>query len=233
MIRHGRTEMNEYLAKHRWDDAQFTDPMLFDTRLTALGEAQAVALRAITDALHPEPQLLVASPLRRAMRTADLAFGLERYASTPRVACVHARERVFHASDVGRPAVEVQRDFPEWCVNEMRAEFGDENAWWYVPSSEEETSDADVMRGGRSSDVIPEPRDGPVLRSGVPSEPSEVFEARMRDLKAWLENRPESHIAIVAHWGVWFSLTGREFENCELVTLDVDDLEPGKGKMPV
>lgn len=233
LIRHGRTEMNEYLAKHRWDDARFEDPMLFDTRLTALGEAQAVALRAITDALHPEPQLLVASPLRRAMRTADLAFGLERYASTPRVACVHARERVFHASDVGRPAGEVQRDFPEWCVNEMRAEFGDENAWWYVPSSEEETSDADVMRGGRSSDVIPEPRDGPVLRSGVPSEPSEVFEARMRDLKAWLENRPESHIAIVAHWGVWFSLTGREFENCELVTLDVDDLEPGKGKMPV
>ena len=236
LIRHGRTEMNEYLAKHRWDDAQFTDPMLFDTRLTALGEAQAVALRAITDALHPEPQLLVASPLRRAMRTADLAFGLERYASTPRVACVHARERVFHASDVGRPAGEVQRDFPEWCVNEMRAEFGDENAWWYVPSSEEETSgrNADVMRGGRDPcDVIPEPRDGPVLRSGVPSEPSEVFEARMRDLKAWLENRPESHIAIVAHWGVWFSLTGREFENCELVTLDVDDLEPGKGKMPV
>ena len=68
MIRHGRTEMNEYLAKHRWDDAQFTDPMLFDTRLTALGEAQAVALRAITDALHPEPQLLVASPLRLTLR---------------------------------------------------------------------------------------------------------------------------------------------------------------------
>jgi hypothetical protein len=72
-----------------------------------------------------------------------------------------------------------------------------------------------------------------VLRSGVPSEPSEVFEARMKDLKDWLERRPESHIAIVAHWGVWFSLTGREFENCELVTLELDDLEPGKGKMPV
>ena len=235
LIRHGRTEMNEYLAKHRWDDAQFTDPMLFDTRLTALGEAQAVALRAITDALHPEPQLLVASPLRCAMRTADLAFGLERYASTPRVACVHARERVFHASDVGRPAGEVQRDFPEWCVNEMRAEFGDENAWWYVPSSEEETSDADVMRGGRDPcDVIPEPRDGPVLRSGVPSEPSEVFEARMRDLKAWLENRPESHIADRRALGrVVLAAPGASVENCELVTLDVDDLEPGKGKMPV
>jgi hypothetical protein len=55
----------------------------------------------------------------------------------------------------------------------------------------------------------------------------------MKDLKDWLERRPESHIAIVAHWGVWFSLTGREFENCELVTLELDDLEPGKGKMPV
>ena len=65
--------------------------MLFDTRLTALGEAQAVALRAITEKLKPEPQLIVASPLRRALRTAELAFGLERYAATPRVTCVHAR----------------------------------------------------------------------------------------------------------------------------------------------
>ena len=244
LIRHGRTEMNEYLARHRWDDARFTDPMLFDTRLTSEGEAQAVALRAITEKLKPEPQLIVASPLRRALRTAELAFGLERYAATPRVTCVHARERVFHASDVGRPASEVRRDFPEWCVEELRAAHGDDAPWWYAGGDDDVADDADLSGGTKAktwttrvhkqteNDGETDDESSPVLRSGVPSEPSEVFEARMARLKAWLESRPESHIAIVAHWGVWFSLTGREFENCELVTLDVDDLEPGRGKMP-
>lgn len=233
LIRHGRTEMNEYLAKHRWDDARFEDPMLFDTRLTDSGEAQAVALRAITSTLHPSPQLLVASPLRRAMRTADLAFGLERYDNTPRVACVHARERVFHASDVGRPAGELQRDFPRWCVNEIKDAFGDDAPWWYVGDDENDLEEGNQKGMTRARVTGGSEVGGPVLRSGVPSEPSEVFEARMKDLKDWLERRPESHIAVVAHWGVWFSLTGREFENCELVTLELDDLEPGKGKMPV
>ena len=238
LIRHGRTEMNEYLAKHRWDDAQFTDPMLFDTRLTAQGEAQAVALRVITEKLHPQPRLIVASPLRRAMRTAELAFGVERYDSTPRVTCVHARERVFHASDVGRPAGEVKRDFPEWCVKELREAHGDDAPWWYA-GDDSDADDADGRGVTRARTTREHQNHGddsdrsPALRSGVPCEPSEVFEARMGQLKAWLESRPESHIAVVAHWGVWFSLTGREFENCELVTLDVDDLEPGRGKMPV
>lgn len=38
-------------------------------------------------------------------------------------------------------------------------------------------------------------------------------------------------IALVAHWGVWYSLTGREFENCELVECELGDLRVGAGKM--
>ena len=49
----------------------------------------------------------------------------------------------------------------------------------------------------------------------------------------WIDAREESVLALVAHWGVWYSLTGREFENCELVAFDLEDLEPGKGEMPV
>ena len=39
----------------------------------------------------------------------------------------------------------------------------------------------------------------------------------MTELKEWIAGRDETVIAVVAHWGVWYSLTGREFENCELV----------------
>jgi hypothetical protein len=118
----------------------------------------------------------------------------------------------------------------------MVEKFGDDAPWWYVGDDENDrTSEGNQKNPGvtRARVTGGSQVGGPVLRSGVPSEPSEVFEARMKDLKEWLERRPESHIAIVAHWGVWFSLTGREFENCELVTLELDDLEPGKGKMPV
>ena len=75
LVRHGRTEMNDYLRENHWADPDFVDPMMIDTRLTSEGEAQARALRTIATALEPAPELIVASPLRRALRTAELAFG--------------------------------------------------------------------------------------------------------------------------------------------------------------
>ena len=37
----------------------------------------------------------------------------------------------------------------------------------------------------------------------------------MDDLIDWINNRDEDVVALVAHWGVCFSLTGEQFENCE------------------
>jgi broad specificity phosphatase PhoE len=51
----------------------------------------------------------------------------------------------------------------------------------------------------------------------VAEEPDDVFAARMAAALAWLEARPEASIAVVAHWGVLFSLTGGvNFDNCEV-----------------
>jgi broad specificity phosphatase PhoE len=214
--------MNEYLDRNRWDDAKFVDPMMFDTRLTERGEDQARQLVEITSKLNSIPELLVASPLHRAMRTADLAFSSASFDGVPRVTCVHARERVFHASDIGRSLDAIRQDFPGWCVEEIREKHpGQDEPWWYTG----ETNTGDEL------DV--ETQSVKLQLGGVPSEPSEVFERRMHDLLSWLNDRPEKTIAVIAHWGVWFSLTGREFENCELVVFNLDELKPGKGKMPV
>ena len=130
--------MNEYLASNRWDAPDFVDPGLVDTRLTPLGEAQASALRPIVRALDPPPEVLVASPLTRALRTAELAFEGSDFrcpeddrAPIRRVTCALARERVFHASDVGRRASAIEKDFPGWCLREIRERHG-EGPWWYV-----------------------------------------------------------------------------------------------------
>ena len=46
-------------------------------------------------------------------------------------------------------------------------------------------------------------------------EPDIIFNQRMMNLYKWIQNRNESNICLVCHWGVirWF--VGCEFENCE------------------
>ncbi|ACO61055.1 predicted protein [Micromonas commoda] len=210
LVRHGRTEMNEYLASNRWDASDFVDPLLYDTRLTKKGAAQAASLAPVTRFLDPKPEVLIASPLHRAMTTADLAFaGCE---GIRKETCALMRERVFHASDVGRHPDAIEADFPDWCVKALREEHADANGvWWYAGDGADDLGTA-------------------VSASGVAQEPVEEFERRMGELVRWIESRPERSIAMVAHWGVWYSLTGREFENCELVTCELGDLRVGAGK---
>jgi len=210
LVRHGRTEMNDYLRYHDWSSPHFEDPMKYDTALTSEGEAQARALgERVRSTLDPPPEVLIASPLSRAMHTAELAFA-DAFPEIPRETCVLARERVFHASDVGSHPAVLRERFPSWRTRDLDdavASDGDDGwvPWWY--------------HGGTS-----DPKH-------VAPEPIEVFEKRMHDLIAWIDAREETTIAMVAHWGTWYSLTGREFENCELVACALEDLRPGRGAM--
>jgi hypothetical protein len=143
------------------------------------------------------------------MHTAELAFA-DAFPEIPRETCVLARERVFHASDVGSHPAVLRERFPSWRTRDLDdavASDGDDGwvPWWY--------------HGGTS-----DPKH-------VAPEPIEVFEKRMHDLIAWIDAREETTIAMVAHWGTWYSLTGREFENCELVACALEDLRPGRGAM--
>ena len=204
LVRHGRTEMNDYLRENHWADPDFVDPMMIDTRLTSVGETQALALREVARGLDPVPELIVASPLRRALRTAELAFGEagedEVLGDVPRVVCALARERLFHGSDIGRLVSELSGDHADWDMSEL----GD-GAWWYAPEGRDPFTTAEL-------------------------EPAETFEARMEEFVAWLEDRPEKSIAVVSHWGVCYSLTGDEFQNCELRSLDfASDVIAGNG----
>ncbi len=72
-------------------------------------------------ALSPAPQLLVASPLRRALRTAELAFSAPAAAALPRLVTPLCRERLYHSSDVGRDPALVAAEFPAWHARGARA----------------------------------------------------------------------------------------------------------------
>jgi len=47
---------------------------------------------------------------------------------------------------------------------------------------------------------------------------------RMAKFRAFLQARPERNIAYVGHWAVLYALTGYDFDNCELVTTNLDAL---------
>ena len=48
-------------------------------------------------------------------------------------------------------------------------------------------------------------------------EPPGPFTQRLEEFKEWLLARPEGRIAVVAHWGTIYGLTGKSLENCEVL----------------
>ncbi|GIL50443.1 hypothetical protein Vafri_6566 [Volvox africanus] len=199
LMRHGITEMNEYLALHRYDAEDFKDPMMYDTVLTIRGKAGAQAAAQAVKRLSPKPELLVVSPLSRALQTAQIAF-LPHY-DGPVLVEPLARERVWHASDIGSSREHLARTFPD-----ARFQFEDlPDVWWHCVD--------------------------PTNPREVGLEPEDAFKARVQALRLWLAERPERCIAVVAHWGLLYELTGgADFENCQIRTFTLDSERAAAGK---
>ena len=188
--------MNVALGQQRWGSKGFKDQMLWDTVLTEEGKKQAVDLsKSIKRKVLPgEIQVIVSSPLTRALQTAELAF--DGWDDTPRVVCPLLRERLYLSSDVGVMRSTLTSRFPRCDFSELGT--GDA-PWWYVPGDE------GYVEWRPSGEY------------GCPGEPTDVFRARLLALKRWIEARPEQTIALVSHWGVAKGLTGQSLHNCELV----------------
>ena len=58
---------------------------------------------------------------------------------------------------------------------------------------------------------------GPEDDRGIPLEPDDVVALRIGEFSSWLAQRPEHRIAVVGHGTFFHRLTGRHFENCEIV----------------
>ena len=116
-IRHGESTFN---AAHR---ATGRDPGHLDARLTERGQAQAEAARERIAAIPFE--LVVTSPLTRAIQTSAILFG--EHPAEPRVLVeVLHRECQESSCDVGRAASEIAREFPHLDVGHLP------EVWWHA-----------------------------------------------------------------------------------------------------
>lgn len=192
---------NEFLASSHYGSAGFKDPGFWDTKLTARGVAQAEALNRRLAASDRGVDLLVCSPLTRALHTASLAFAGHQFKHVPRFVHAGIRERMWLSSDVGSPSSVLAQSWSDegWDFTSL------EECWWHTDSN------------WRQNDWR---APGEYLAAGEPESP---FCQRLVNFKEWLFARSEGRIAVVAHWGVIYGLTGKSLDNCEALELRLDD----------
>jgi broad specificity phosphatase PhoE len=222
-LRHGCTYMNEYLG----DGPSFGAPNFSDvfeasqihkfrdSPLSERGIGQAKKLQKSRPDFVQDLDLVVTSPLTRALQTYELGVKNHLRNDIPVIALPHASERLYLISDQGRSAKELQKEFPyvdfETGFETNAAEEGGDK-WWYQH-----------QRDDRYAEWRPT---GKGQRYACPGEPEHAFEERMLRLLKWLEDRPESKIAVVCHWGVIDWMLGMDFDNCQWREVSFEKIQP-------
>jgi broad specificity phosphatase PhoE len=102
LIRHGQSTFNAIF------DQTNVDPLHFDAPLSPLGRQQ-IDLARQKLAMLPTPNLVICSPLTRAIET---TLGLFGGSEIPITVTCHHRERLGNSCDVGRPPGVLAAAFP-------------------------------------------------------------------------------------------------------------------------
>jgi broad specificity phosphatase PhoE len=248
-VRHGCTYMNEYLGKGtEFGGPNFTDVFSSpedkdkyrDSKLSPRGVSQATALakrltkelkgRQRPDFVPSDLDLIVISPLTRALQTFELGLKPVLQDLPNVLALPLAAERVFLISDQGRPRSDLQQDWGDSVDFEtgFRHDNDDDDnlveEWWF--GLDDQRSAAAIPTGITTSSYEEWRPSSQNQKYACPAEDEESFEERMRKLYQWLGDRPESTIAVVCHWGVidWF--LDRDFMNCEVGVVPFEDIRP-------
>ena len=113
LIRHAQSTFNAAYERTG------VDPLHYDARLSLLGLQQVEAARPVLGRLSHE--LLITSPLTRAIQTAIGLFGHE---APIKVEALH-RERVENSCDVGRSPADLRNEFPMLAFDHL------DDPWWH------------------------------------------------------------------------------------------------------
>ena len=210
LVRHGTSLANEFMQQpgNEWGDPTFCDdPTLRDAPLSPKGRRECEQLaHELSDAPWLDDiELVVVSPLTRCLETFRHGVAPALRSRTPSdtfvvpvVVVPWITERVYTASDTGSPLATLQKEWPDldWSLVQ--------ESWWYTPATDEETN-------------IPEWRPhGQGQRYAVSGEPWSTFEARLALADVWLQQRPETNVLLVTHWGVIRHWTSDEVPNCHV-----------------
>jgi len=185
-LRHGQSLYN----------AAKVDPMINDAALTEKGRRQAKrAARKLKRIQGVE--LVVVSPLTRALQTMEIALRSQVEKGTPVFVNPLAREITCGSDDLGSTPEQLQERFPSLDFSHL------DRVWWYTGTSGDDQGDPNLSyQRYRESEF---------------DEPKRVYQPRLAALKKWILKRKEPVIVVVAHNRVIEKLTGVCAGNCEIV----------------
>lgn len=115
LLRHGQSEFNLHFT------ATKRDPGIPDPRLTPLGHQQAAT--AAEELAHEGIERILCSPYTRALQTAEV---VARRLKLPIIVTPQVRERYAFSCDIGSPATELRRAWPQVDLEHL------EEIWWPV-----------------------------------------------------------------------------------------------------
>jgi broad specificity phosphatase PhoE len=154
-----------------------------------VGRAQAAELRRTLEASGVRFDLLVTTPLSRAIETADAAFGgiADRFLATPELTETASERLGGPQRGVNVAALREKYRFLEsWDLSNVR--------------------EGDNWLEGE-----------PSVLGGVGYYHPKPVEERLDGIKAWLKSLPHERVVVVGHSGVFDRLLGLQMANCQLV----------------
>ena len=194
--------------------------MIYDPALSKKGKRQVEELRSTVQGLNgiaSKVQLVVTSPLSRAIDTCLGAFfstedgdddtnntttdntATRLYGQCPLV-CALPRERLDTSGDIGLPVSELQDKYLDRLNLSELIQTQQPEAWWY--------DQGDVPKEGARF---------------IRRESKKRTKERVKEFCIWLNNRPETCIAVVGHSSYIKLLTkmSRKLNNCEIKRFDI------------
>jgi len=143
-------------------------------------------------------ELLVVSPLKRALITTTISFQHLNQTNHNITKIVHplVRERLENGCDIGTPLSIISKEFPGFEYHESMKEV-----WWYAPF-----------------EYITVDNYKEIFRNERYEESFDLLRERIEEFKIWLKNRPEKTIVVVGHscfFQVWLN-SKEKLNNCEI-----------------
>ena len=232
-IRHGSSVSNEWMTgSNAWfsptfcDDIQFVDSPLSEKGIQQAQQELPPQLQCVLDTINPEDLVVLVSPLMRCLQT--WYHGVRPLLSPttiPTMIVPLLRERVYSASDTGRPWGVLQTKCKELHDEEsmtsldwnfMQQSYTEDESWWYtVPEGQESPEE---WRPCSEQQYY-----------AVPGEPEHIFRERLQELEEWLRREfVGKTVVLVTHWGVLHHFTQSEVSNCGICQWTLDGGEVTK-----
>ncbi|KAK3281413.1 hypothetical protein CYMTET_10796 [Cymbomonas tetramitiformis] len=193
-VRHGEASHNPFIVQGKKEnDAELLKKgrSILDPKLTDTGKQQAQGLRAQLEAEKRTFDVVVTTPMSRALETAHIAFSgiAGGFIVTP-------EETETAKPELGAPQ-------KGRSLAEIRSELLFTADWDFSPTVEGANWNLRVD-DGVGGFVHPQP-----------------VEERLETFKIWLRSLPYEKIVVVGHSGVFDKLLGRNMSNCEIISMEI------------